>query len=160
MRIKNGYVFFWGENDVLSNFYPVAFRYKGLPMHSSEQAYMLEKAWFFEDTESADLLLKCTSPGMAKGLGRKVKGYDDTRWSEVRYAKMVEVLRAKFSADYPLEFLIATDKRILVESSPTDTIWGVGLSEATPLVLNPANWKGQNLLGKALMQVRDEIKEH
>lgn len=157
MKITKDYIFFWGDNDVFSNFYNTSFEYHGINVDSSEQAFMMEKAWAFKDTEIARDIYHARSAQEAKKLGRQVRNYDDAVWSRIRYDKMVKVLRVKFSDSDLTEKLLATGNRILVEASPYDKIWGVGLSEATPKVLDPKNWQGQNLLGKALMQVRAEL---
>ena len=155
-EIKDGMILFWGEG-IYTNFYPVKYTYKGHTVYSSEQCYMLEKAWMFEPSK-ADDILATREPMAAKRLGRKIKNYDDAKWAEVRYAKMVEVLMVKFSIPEFKKQLLATGDRMLVEASPYDRIWGVGLSEDDSRIHDPKQWRGQNLLGQALMEVRDKLR--
>jgi hypothetical protein len=96
-------------------------------------------------------------PQDAKGIGRQIRNYNDRIWSAKRYHAMVQVLEAKFEDPELKEILLATGDRIIVEASPYDRIWGVGLSEEDD-DLYKGNWKGQNLLGKALMEVREKLR--
>lgn len=118
---------------------------------------MLEKALLF-DPSKVDAIARATQPDKAKALGRAVQNYDDAVWSSVRYDKMVEVLRAKFKEPVMRDILLRTGDRIIVEASPYDRIWGVGLDVEDTRVLDENQWRGQNLLGKALMDVRAELK--
>jgi ribA/ribD-fused uncharacterized protein len=107
------------------------------------------------DLVTADLVLKEKDPRAHKALGRSIKNYDDVAWSNNRFQIMVDGLFGKFSQDANLRsLLLGTGNRVLVEASPLDTVWGVGLGEDDPLILNEKNWRGQNLLGNALMRVR------
>ena len=103
-------------------------------------------------------IARATQPDKAKALGRAVQNYDDAVWSSVRYDKMVEVLRAKFKEPFMRDILLRTGDRIIVEASPYDRIWGVGLDVEDTRILDENQWRGQNLLGKALMEVRAELK--
>ena len=118
---------------------------------------MLEKANLF-DPSKVDAIAQATQPDKAKALGRAVQNYDDAVWSSVRYDKMVDVLRAKFKEPFMRDILLRTGDRIIVEASPYDRIWGVGLDVEDTRILDEKNWRGQNLLGKALMDVRAELK--
>jgi ribA/ribD-fused uncharacterized protein len=156
-RITNKYVFFWGSE--FSNWYPVIFNYKNLRFANSEQAFMYEKALFFGDNESAEMILKSKSPSTAKSLGRRIKNYNDAKWAEVRYEFMVDVVLAKFEQNPSLkEALLSTGNRTIVEASPEDRIWGIGMHWTDEGVLDEKNWKGLNLLGKALMDVREKLR--
>lgn len=127
--------------------------------NNTEEAFMWYKAHFFND------LLACqkieqhakakTHPREVKDLGRMVRGYNDKAWSTVRFGFMTYVNLLKYQQNPDLaEQLKLTGGRILVEASPIDRIWGCGLAENDPMILDKSNWTGQNLLGKALMQVR------
>ena len=159
MKKADKFVFFWGADDFMSNFYPKKFYYEGKVMLCSEVAFMLEKALFFNDFEVAKALVSVKSAKQAKMLGRKVKNYDDSKWEKIRYEKMKKVLSVKFKDNFLRKSLLSTGDRLLVEASPMDKIWGIGMNENNIHAENPERWLGQNLLGKALMEVRQEIKE-
>ena len=119
---------------------------------------MAEKAKLFGDSEARDKILQSKHPKQAKELGRMVLGFQDDVWTEKRSEIVVDGNRAKFLQNEDLkEFLIQTRNRILVEASPVDKIWGIGLAEDDLNIENPLKWKGLNLLGFALMEVRDEL---
>jgi ribA/ribD-fused uncharacterized protein len=158
-RITDKYVFFWGSE--FSNWFECKFTYKNLTFFNSEQAFMWEKAIYFGDTETAALILKTPSPNQNKKLGRKIKNFKTDVWLKEGYAIMIAINTAKFSQNSKLKtILLSTENKILVEASPHDTIWGIGLYHEDDKVLDEKNWKGQNLLGKALMCVRDEIRKN
>ncbi len=117
---------------------------------------MAEKAALFDDQEIRAQVLQAPTPNAAKALGRKVRGFNDQRWLQHRYDIVVRANQAKFSQNPELdEFLMRTGSRIIVEASPVDAIWGIGLAQDHADVNDPNLWKGLNLLGFALMQVRD-----
>jgi ribA/ribD-fused uncharacterized protein len=156
-RITDTHVFFW--NSELSNWYPAKFRYKGITFANSEQAFMWEKAMFFGDMNAAQLIYKETRPNVAKAIGRKVKGFDAEKWLTASYKIMVDVVYAKFSQNSNLkDVLLSTGDKTIVEASPYDTIWGIGMHWEDDRVLDEKNWRGQNLLGKALMEVREKLR--
>lgn len=158
-KVTDTHVYFWGD-PTLSNWGPAEFEYKGYQFYNSEQAFMWEKADFFGDQEIANLILQTRNPREAKDLGRKVKGYNDGEWSKVRYKKMLEVCLAKFSQNNELkQTLLSTGDKIIVEGSPYDRIWGVGWHWTDPEILYEVNWRGKNLLGKVLMEVRNTLKK-
>lgn len=154
LRVTDTHVYFWGS--VFSNFYKCSFELLGQKFSSSEQAFMWCKAKAFKDEEIAGEILKTSDPKKAKSLGRKVKNYDDAKWDMVRYDLMVKVNKAKFSQNKGLLTILKdTGSRKLVEASPLDKIWGVGLHYEDDTILDESNWVGKNLLGEALMEVRD-----
>ena len=103
-------------------------------------------------------ILQNNDPAKIKGLGRKVKNYDEQIWGRVRFEVVVKGNYAKFSQNDNLKkILLETKDAILVEASPYDRIWGVGISKENPDIYNPTKWRGQNLLGKALMEVRKKL---
>lgn len=157
MLYTDTHVFFWKNKTPFSNFYHKPFTYKGYPLLFSEQGFMLEKAQLF-DPSMIDKIVHATRPDEAKQYGREIKNYKDKVWANRRYDAMVKVLTAKFQDPELKAILLRTGDRILVEASPYDRIWGVGLAENDPRILDERNWRGQNLLGKALMQVRDQLK--
>jgi ribA/ribD-fused uncharacterized protein len=145
----------------LSNFHdiPKGIIYNGLTFYTTEHMFMYRKAEFFKDTESMRLIHEAEDPYTAKRLGRNVKNYSDTEWSKVSYQIMYEVNYLKFTTDKDLtKKLSDTDGLFLVEASPVDCIWGVGLSADDPLILDSNQWNGLNFLGSVLMEVREVIK--
>jgi hypothetical protein len=156
-RITDKYVFFWGSE--FSNWYECKFRYKNLTFFNSEQAFMWEKAIFFGDMDIAEKIMKTPAPNQCKKLGRLVKNFDVDQWLQVGYKVMVDVNMAKFGQKRILkDVLLSTEDKIIVEASPYDEIWGIGLYHDDDRVLNEKNWRGMNLLGKALMEVRENLK--
>lgn len=148
-------ILFWSTESIYSNFHPVEFNYRNIHFMNSEAAYMYEKAKYFGDSESALKIIENQDPYTAKKLGRKVKGYDDVEWSKVRYKIMTNVLYSKFGQNKAMcNELLSTGNKLIVEASPYDKIWGIGLQTDDPLALDPSNWQGENLLGKAIMEVR------
>lgn len=120
---------------------------------------MAQKANVFGDKEVMTQILAETDQMTIKKLGRLVRNYDDNVWTEKRFQIVVEGNLAKFSQNEDLRhFLLSTGDKILVEASPKDTIWGIGFDEFAPEATNPALWNGENLLGFALMEVRDRLK--
>lgn len=158
MKYNNDFVFFFSGATPFSNFYKRAFSYKGYTLNYGEQAFMLEKALMF-DPSKVEAIVKATNPADVKHLGRAVKNFDDKIWKARRYEIMKNVLRAKFSDAGLRQLLLSTGNRTLVEASPYDRTWGIGLSTNDPKALNPNNWRGSNLLGKALMEIRTELNK-
>ena len=111
-----------------------------------------------DDAVLADILAS-TDPSKVKALGRKVKGYDESRRVAHRFAIVVAGNYAKFSQNEALTaFLLSTGDKVLVEASPVDQIWGIGLARDGPHAAHPDKWNGLNLLGFALMEVRDMLR--
>ena len=134
-----------------SNWYMGRFTFKDIEFISSEQALMYCKAILFNDDETAIKILQEKNNKNIKQLGREVKNYDDAVWAEKRYNIMVEILKCKFSQNEELkELLLNTRGCLIYEASPLDRIWGIGSTNIDDI-------RGQNLLGKALMEVRDFI---
>ena len=153
-RITDTHHFFWGGP--FSNWFHFEFEYKGHTFANTEQAFMWEKALFFNDKFVADQILETPSPHANKKLGRQVKDFDAEKWSEVSYQIMVDVNIPKWKVmSNPL---LMTEDRIIVEASAEDRIWGIGLAPWDDKVLDENNWDGQNLLGKTLMEVREMLQ--
>lgn len=144
---------------VLSNFEKCYIKYRGHLFATTEQAFMWEKAVFFNDHESASKILKEENPAKAKKLGREVKNFDDSKWSKVCYEIMYKINYEKYFQNTRLKnILLNTGDKMIIEANPKDTRWGIGLSAEDDRVLDESQWQGENLLGKVLMQVRDELK--
>lgn len=147
------------ENGYLSNWYLSEFEADGITFSSMEQYMMHKKAICFSDTEIAGEILKTDDVAEIKALGRKVSHYEDHVWNGVRQILIFEGLKAKFSQDETLkQKLLATGNNVLAECAVKDRIWGIGLSMNDPQRLDMGCWKGQNLLGYALMLVRARLQ--
>ena len=158
------YLFFWGHRtskgkvtaSCFSQWYEAPFVAEGQRYPTAEHFMMAEKAALFGDQATRALVLQAPTPGAAKALGRQVRDFDEATWLENRFAVVVSANEAKFAQNTALGlFLKQTGSRILVEASPVDTIWGIGLAQDDARASNPNLWLGLNLLGFALMQVRD-----
>lgn len=144
----------------LSNWYKSEFTVDGVKFINSEQWMMYQKAKTFGDDEIAQKILASTSPSEIKGLGRKVRNYNDTIWNGVRQIVVYEGLKAKFEQNPDLaKQLLATGDDILVECNPTDNIWAIHMAEDDSRVQDISKWQGQNLLGFTLMLVRAYLKK-
>lgn len=158
------YLFFWGhqpERDgsigkgCLSQWWPCTFVADGQSFASAEHYMMWRKALLFGDTSVAARVLASRTPGEAKALGRQVSGFDDDVWVSSRLEIVIEGNLAKFGQDPSLRsYLLGTGSRVLVEASPLDRVWGIGLEASDPRAADPSSWLGLNLLGEALMEVR------
>jgi len=159
MKETNTHIYFYTE--IYSNWNRCSFKdpLSQITFSNSEQCFMWYKATFFQDFEIAAKIANTPHPKENKGLGRLIKDYDDKAWECVRLGYMVYANYLKFSQneDYKKE-LISTGNKILVEASPYDKIWGVGLDENNIKILNKETWEGLNLLGVALEKVRNLLK--
>ncbi len=161
------YLMFWGhapERDgsigrgCLSQWWPAAFTLDGHVFATAEHYMMWRKAMLFGDPEVAVKILAAAHPHRAKALGRTVRGFDQAAWESARYDIVVAAGTAKFGQHQDLRtYLRGTGDRVLVEASPRDRIWGIGLSAGDPRAADPAQWRGLNLLGFALMDARAAI---
>jgi ribA/ribD-fused uncharacterized protein len=163
---KLKYLFFWGHQpsktgvtaSCFSQWYVAPFVVDGQLYPTAEHFMMAEKAALFGDQATRALVLQAPNPGAAKALGRKVRDFDESAWLENRFSIVVRANAAKFSQNEEMgQFLKQTGSRILVEASPVDRIWGIGLAQDDEKANNPNQWCGLNLLGFALMQVRDGV---
>lgn len=144
----NDYLFFWGGP--FSNFHPI----NGDLSITSEKFYMLMKATAFHDFNTLSLIANSTSPKEAKKLGRLVHNYDQVIWDKMKFEVMIAAIKLKVAIDHNFkDVLLASKPKVLVEASPFDSIWGIGYREANAMD-NIEKW-GENLLGKALMNVRN-----
>lgn len=161
------YLYFWGHRPrtdgalsraCLSQWFASPFTVDGVRYATAEHWMMAGKARLFGDETALARVLSMDDPGAAKQAGREVSGYDETRWRAHRFDLVVAGNFAKFSQHPALQaFLSATGERILVEASPVDAIWGIGLAADDPRAHDPAQWPGLNLLGFALMRVREQL---
>ncbi|WP_052721209.1 NADAR family protein [Actinoplanes rectilineatus] len=164
------YLYFWGHQPeadgsagagCLSQWFPSSFTVDGVVFASAEHYMMWGKAQLFGDAAMAEQILAAPHPHAAKKLGGRVSGFVQETWDEHRVPIVVAGNTAKFRQHPALgAYLLGTGARILVEASPMDRIWGIGLTRDDPRAADPAQWRGQNLLGVALMQVRDILREN
>lgn len=165
-RVK--YLFFWGHQKpksgvsktCFSQWYDSPFEHQGVKFKTAEHFMMYEKARLFSDMDMAKRIIASSNPGEAKKLGRMVKGFDNDTWDENRFQVVVQGNMLKFSQNPEMkEFLLSTGERVLVEASPVDRIWGIGMTADHSGAANPNLWKGLNLLGFVLMSVRSKLRE-
>jgi ribA/ribD-fused uncharacterized protein len=161
------WLMFWGHRPqadgsvgkgCLSQWWPCRFTVDGVDYASAEHWMMAAKARLFEDHDAVPRILAAGTPAEAKTLGRLVRGFDEQAWAARRFDLVVQGNVAKFGQDAALRgFLLATARRVLVEASPRDRIWGIGLGAANERATVPEQWRGLNLLGFALMEAREQL---
>lgn len=164
---KVKYLHFWGHTprrdgslgaSCLSQWWPAPFTVDGVRYATAEHWMMAAKARLFGDPDAERTALAARTPAEAKTAGRLVRGFDEATWARERFGIVVEGGVHKFSSDPALrDFLRGTGSRVLVEASPLDRVWGVGLAADDPRVQDPEKWRGPNLLGFALMEARSRL---
>jgi len=164
------YLFFWGHQpnqdgsinkSCLSQWYEARFKLDGIHYQTAEHYMMAEKARLFNDEDILPQIIAAKNPGSAKKLGRKVKQFNQEKWIDNRFEIVIKGNVEKFRQNPELEqFLINTGSKILVEASPNDGIWGIGLEQTNPDCLNLYKWQGLNLLGFALMEARNILNSN
>lgn len=164
MRITKTHVFFWGSIfsqwslDTDNGNYQ--FKQNDIKFSSAEQYMMYHKAILFDDVNIAKQILSTRDVRKIKELGRKVKNFDNKIWDQYKYNIVLEGTRLKFSQNKNLlKELMKHQDKIFVEASPHDKIWGIGLHWNDDKVLNTKNWQGENLLGKAITEVIQLLKD-
>ncbi|MFE2069195.1 NADAR family protein [Streptomyces sp. NPDC059467] len=161
------YLHFWGHRprpdgrvsaSCLSQWWPSRFVVDGVGYATAEHWMMAAKARLFEDAEAERRVLAAAHPAEAKKAGRLVRGFDDAIWQRERFGIVTEGSVHKFAADEQLrDFLLGTRSRVLVEASPVDRVWGIGLAASDEGAEDPEKWRGLNLLGFALMEAREKL---
>lgn len=152
------FTFFWRSGSPFSQWHASEFEVEGKRFGCAEQYMMYGKAVLFGDAETGARILEASTPKQHKALGRQVRGFDGARWERERERIVYEGNHAKFTQNEELRrALLATRGTELVEASPLDRIWGVGLGEADPRIQDPATWRGLNLLGKVLTRLREDL---
>jgi ribA/ribD-fused uncharacterized protein len=162
------YLLFWGHQPppaggagkgCLSQWWPAAFTVDGVSYPSAEHYMMAAKARLSGDAGAVGQILAAPDPGAAKALGRQVRGFDEQRWAEHRFEIVVAGNMAKFGQHPELrDYLAGTGSRVIVEASPRDRVWGIGLAADDERAGSPERWQGLNLLGFALMEVRHQLR--
>ncbi|GHD43687.1 hypothetical protein GCM10010335_47570 [Streptomyces galbus] len=163
------YLYFWGHRprpdgrvgpSCLSQWWPSPFVVDGVAYATAEHWMMAGKARLFADAEAERRVLAAEHPAEAKKAGRLVRDFDDATWQRERFGIVVEGSVHKFASDPALrEFLLNTGERVLVEASPVDRVWGIGLTADDEAAGDPERWRGPNLLGFALMEARRRLRE-
>lgn len=162
------YLFFWGHRkkrgavtvSCCSQWYPAPLTIEGISYPTAEHYMMAGKARLFGDQESLANILAARTSEQAKELGRKIKDFKQEIWDKQCFEIVVRGNLAKFAQNEDLKlWLLATAPGVLVEASPVDSIWGIGLHKKDPQTSDPRRWQGRNLLGFALMRVRDELAQ-
>lgn len=161
------FLFFWGHQPskdgsitktCFSQWFQAPFTVGDTLYRTAEHYMMAEKARLFGDVTIRSRVLAALTPAEAKKLGRQIQGFDEAVWERERFRIVVEANREKFGQNLPLrEFLARTGDRVLVEASPVDSIWGIGLAADHADAGRPDRWPGLNLLGFALMEVRSRL---
>jgi ribA/ribD-fused uncharacterized protein len=184
-RVRSGarvrYLCFWGHRPLpdgrigpgcLSQWWPSPFTVDGVEYATAEHWMMAGKARLFEDAEAERRVLAAGHPAEAKKAGRLVRGFDEAVWERERFGIVVEGSVHKFASDPALRaFLLGTGERsgtgvppaegwgrVLVEASPVDRVWGIGLAADDEAATDPERWRGANLLGFALMTARERLQ--
>ncbi|MFJ9088271.1 MULTISPECIES: NADAR family protein [unclassified Streptomyces] len=162
------YLHFWGHTprkdgsigaSCLSQWWPSPFTVAGVEYATAEHWMMAEKARLFGDAEAERRAITAGHPAEAKKAGRLVRGFDGAVWERERFGVVVEGSVHKFAADPALrEFLVNTGERVLVEASPMDRVWGIGMAADEAGAADPEAWRGLNLLGFALMAARERLR--
>ena len=161
-------LYFWGHTPnpkkmttaCFSQWYDCYFEINGVQYHTAEQYMMANKALLFGDEEVFQEIMAADNPHDYKKLGRKIRGFEHTLWDAHKYDIVVEGNKAKFSQNPDIkEFLLSTGDAIIAEASPYDNIWGIGLDREQALKGTVEQWKGENLLGCVLMDVRDWLRD-
>lgn len=160
------FLFFWGHTAkaehpgpwVLSQWWPAEFEVDSVVYRHAEGFMMAEKARIFGDSDALRAILEAEHPAEAKRQGRLVRGFDETIWQRERYGIVLRGNLAKFGQHAELRaYLLSTAPRVLVEASPLDREWGIGLGAESDKASRPSEWRGRNLLGFALTEVRELI---
>lgn len=159
------FLFFWGHTppadghineSCFSQWWMCRFTVDNAVYSCAEQYMMAEKARMFKDEDMLALIMEAVQPKDMKAYGRGVKDFDKVKWDGACYEIVKRASMEKFSQNPELwEFLKVTKKRILVEASPRDRIWGIGMGKNNPDAECPDKWRGKNLLGFALTEARD-----
>jgi len=157
-RITETHAYFW--NSLYSQWYTTSnqFQENGIDYPNAEKYMMVKKANVFKDYKILNEMVKSDNPRLIKKLGRKIKNFDDKTWDKYKIDIVTQASYLKFTQNPELLKIMIEHKDLtLVEASPEDKIWGIGLHFSNDNVLDETKWQGENLLGKCLMKARDRI---
>lgn len=162
------FLFFWGHTNkydeavgkfCFSQWYEAPFTVEDVTYRTAEHWMMAQKALLFDNTDIFEKIIAAEKPGEVKELGRQVRNFDEMLWREKRFDIVKRGNFYKFNQHPQLrDYLLNTENRIIVEASPVDAIWGIGLAQDSPRIHDVNSWRGENLLGFALMEVRDILR--
>lgn len=161
-------ILFWGHHapadgkvgaHVLSQWWPARFNIDGVTYPTAEHWMMAEKARLCKDAKALAVIMGSDDPAVAKRQGRLIENWDPVGWDAIKLAVVARGSYEKFRQNPDLRvYLLSTGDALLVEASPRDAIWGIGMSAADASKLDPSQWPGQNLLGKCLMAARAQLR--
>lgn len=151
------FVFFYGGP--FSQWYQSQFEIDGIKYNCAEQYMMAMKANTFNDKEAYDKIMKSHDPSTQKATGRKVKNFNPEVWNKVAKDYVYKANVAKFSVPYLKEILLNTGDQEIVEASPSDRIWGIGLPMGHPDLADKTKWQGTNWLGECIMKARETLRK-
>ncbi|MFD1003515.1 NADAR family protein [Ohtaekwangia kribbensis] len=165
---KLEFIFFWGHTNnrgdsvgkfIFSQWYPSSFIVDGVTYATAEHWMMAQKAKLFNDDDIFQKIISSAKPGEVKTFGRQIRNFDEEKWNARKYEIVTNGSIHKFQQNKILkDYLLNTGDKVLVEASPSDAIWGIGLHQDERQIENPHTWRGTNLLGFALMEARDFIR--
>ena len=154
--MKERFEFFWGGP--FSQWYKHDIDVDGVTYNTAEQYMMAMKAKHFGDEAMLKNIMSTKDPQKQKAFGRKVNNFDALEWNKVSRGYVYDANLEKFQDPALKKFLMDTETKEIVEASPYDKIWGIGLGEGHPDILDKSKWKGTNWLGEVLMKVREDLK--
>lgn len=157
VTVRGKYALFWGQWP--SNWEHSPFVIDGVTYNCVEQWMMAEKARVFGDEHTRSLIMSAADPAEQKRLGRRVRGFVQATWDVECYPIVLRGTLEKYRQNkWLLEKLLASGDLEFVEASPEDRIWGIGMRATDPGADDPAQWRGRNLLGKAITEARAIIR--
>lgn len=157
LTTDNAYLFWDG---MCSQWVPIKITIDGIEYNCNEQYMMAMKAKHFGDEKRYQAIMYSNDPRNQKALGRAVENFDMNKWNEISRLVVYRANLAKFTQDeIAHDWLMDTDNILIVEASPTDKIWGIGLHQTNPDAWDTEKWQGTNWLGEAIMQVRSDIRQ-
>ncbi|MCY9865011.1 NADAR family protein [Vibrio coralliirubri] len=158
MKITDKYVFFFTAQDIFSQWHPSPFTVRGYAFKTAEHYMMFYKAKYFGDHQKAQEALEAPTPKQAKAIGKLVTPFIKSVWDTQALVAVKQASLAKFRQNKTLRAeLLRHAGKTFVEASSTDCLWGVGLAENDPRILDPKNWRGKNQLGVILTEVAKEL---
>jgi ribA/ribD-fused uncharacterized protein len=155
---KEDFILFWGGT--YSQWIPSEFEIDGEWYNTAEQYMMAKKALLFKDFDAHSEIMLEKQPALQKAIGKTVKGFDKVTWETYCRKYVYDANYAKFTQNPKMyDELMRSGTKEIVEASPEDKIWGIGLHSTNPLAWDKATWQGTNWLGEAIMQVRETLRK-